>query len=143
MMRTWLCFLAAVMALSLPSGVPAAAGGGGSPVPKGRIVSVDDLHRKWREVSEKKSGAVLLDVRTEEEFRGGHVPGAVNISSSHPEKILKKLPDRNAEIWVHCRSGRRALAVAEYLYRHGYRNVYTVDGGVPDWEEKGYPLAVD
>lgn len=103
-------------------------------------VSVEDLHGKWQEVREKKSKAVLLDVRTPEEFAGGHVPGAINVPSGDPSLVPKTWPDPETEIWAYCRTQRRSAAFASALRNSGYRNVHVVHGGITAWAEKGYPL---
>ncbi|HZM36156.1 MAG TPA: rhodanese-like domain-containing protein [Burkholderiales bacterium] len=109
-------------------------------IPKNRIVSVDDLYRKWQEVQAKKSNAVILDIRTFDEFDNGHLLGANNIDSGHPYLVPATWPDPNTEIWVFCRTKHRATYFSSFLYRYGYKNVYLVDGGIAGWAEKGYPL---
>ena len=76
--------------------------------------------------------AILLDVRTQEEYDGGHVPGAVCFPN---EDILPELPlpfEKDAEILVYCRSGRRSAEAAEKLTGMGYANVSDF-GGIQDW----------
>ena len=109
-------------------------------VSKEGIASVDDLYREWQEVREKKSKAVLLDVRTPEEFESGHVPGAINIPSGDPSLVPKTWPDPETEIWVYCHTQRRSASFASGLRRSGYRNIRAVDGGIKAWAEKGYPI---
>lgn len=76
---------------------------------------------------------VIVDVRTEEEFRQGHIPNAVLIPN---ETILfedpKELPDKSAKILVYCRSGRRSRDAAEKLIEMGYTDVYDF-GGIIHW----------
>nr|WP_326127354.1 rhodanese-like domain-containing protein [uncultured Oscillibacter sp.] len=75
---------------------------------------------------------ILLDVRTQEEYDGGHIPGAVCLPS---EDITADLPlpfGRDAEILVYCRSGRRSAEAAEKLADMGYENVADF-GGILDW----------
>lgn len=75
---------------------------------------------------------ILLDVRTQEEYDGGHVPGAVCFPN---EDILPELPlpfEKDAEILVYCRSGRRSAEAAEKLTGMGYANVSDF-GGIQDW----------
>jgi rhodanese-related sulfurtransferase len=55
--------------------------------------------------------------------------------------ILALWPDRDTEIRVLSRTGRRSMEVGAFLHRHGYRNVYVVDDGAPGWAKKGFPLA--
>jgi len=75
---------------------------------------------------------ILLDVRTQEEYNQGHIPGAVCLPN---EDILPDLPvpfDKDAEILVYCRSGRRSAEAAEKLADMGYTNVADF-GGIQDW----------
>ena len=76
--------------------------------------------------------AILLDVRTQEEYDGGHIPGAVCFPN---EDILPELPlpfEKDAEILVYCRSGCRSAEAAEKLTGMGYANVSDF-GGIQDW----------
>jgi rhodanese-related sulfurtransferase len=109
-------------------------------IPKDHVVSVDALYNKWQEVQDKKSNAVILDIRTGLEFYDGHLLGSNNIDSGNPYLVPKTWPDPNTEIWVFCRTKHRATYFSSFLYRYGYKNVYVVDGGIAGWAEKGYPL---
>jgi rhodanese-related sulfurtransferase len=84
--------------------------------------------------------AILLDVRTEGEYRDGHIPGAILLPVSDIQaKAAEMLPDKNALILVYCRSGHRAAIAAHQLTDMGYTNVYNM-GGIIDWHyntEKG------
>ena len=76
---------------------------------------------------------VVVDVRTREEYDGGHIENAVlvpneSIGSDMPEA----LPDKEATLLIYCRSGRRSKDAAEKLLVLGYQNVYDF-GGVIDW----------
>ncbi|MDD2954858.1 MAG: rhodanese-like domain-containing protein [Oscillospiraceae bacterium] len=76
---------------------------------------------------------VILDVRTEQEYAEGHIPGSVLITDSLlPERAAQCLPDLDAEILVYCRSGRRSAAAAQVLAEMGYSNVWDF-GGILDW----------
>lgn len=76
---------------------------------------------------------IILDVRTEEEFAEGHIPGAVNVAN---EDIIsnppEELPDRNQIIFVYCRSGRRSKEAASKLAAMGYDHIIEC-GGILDW----------
>lgn len=75
---------------------------------------------------------ILLDVRTQEEYDAGHIPGAVCLPN---EDISAGLPlpfGKDAEILVYCRSGRRSAEAAEKLADLGYENVADF-GGIIDW----------
>ena len=78
-------------------------------------------------------GAILLDVRTEEEYATGHIPGAICISNDEiGEKADAMLPDKEQMIYVYCRSGNRSQQAAQALCDLGYTNV-TEMGGIIDW----------
>lgn len=86
-----------------------------------------------KERMDKDDKIIILDVRTEEEYREGHIPGAIVIPnetiSSEP---LKELPDLDQEILVYCRSGNRSAQAAKKLIEAGYTQVYDF-GGINDW----------
>ncbi len=88
---------------------------------------------KVKEMMENSEEFVLLDVRSEEEFSEGHIPGAIVIPH---EEILKRaeaeLPEKDVPVFVYCRSGRRSKIAAEALVSLGYSEVYEF-GGIIDW----------
>ena len=76
---------------------------------------------------------IILDVRTEEEFKSGHIPNAVCIpNESITDKEPSELPDKDQLILVYCRSGRRSKEAAQKLADLGYTNVREF-GGIIDW----------
>ncbi len=86
-----------------------------------------------KEMMEQDDEHVILDVRTEEEYASGHIPGAICIPN---ETIYKdrpqELPDLDQVILVYCRSGNRSKRAARMLYEMGYTQVYEF-GGIKDW----------
>ena len=77
---------------------------------------------------------ILLDVREQEEFDEGHIPGAILIPYTEIEnKAEAMLPDKEAQILVYCRSGRRSKIASESLVDLGYTNVKEF-GGINDWQ---------
>lgn len=81
---------------------------------------------------EENPGLLLLDVRTQEEYDQGHIPGAVCFPN---EEITADMPvvfDKDAEIIVYCRSGHRSAEALEKLRDMGYANVSDL-GGILDW----------
>ena len=76
---------------------------------------------------------ILLDVREQEEFDAGHIPGAILISYTEiDEKAEAMLLDKDKQILVYCRSGRRSKIAAESLAKLGYTNIKEF-GGIIDW----------
>jgi rhodanese-related sulfurtransferase len=78
------------------------------------------------------SGFVLLDVRTEAEFRERYIPGAILIPVNELERRAAELPDKDAVIFVYCRMGVRASNAARILVQQGFTQVFNI-GGIMDW----------
>ncbi len=90
-----------------------------------------------------KSGEVtVLDVRPDEEYRAGHIPGAVSLPLDEIEQRLSEL-ERDREIVAYCRGPYCVLAVeaVEVLGEHGF-NAVRIDIGVPEWRSRGYGIEV-
>ena len=78
-------------------------------------------------------GAVLLDVRTPEEFAERHIPGAINIpNETISTEEIPELPNKDQLILVYCRSGNRSKQASEKLAALGYTNIVEF-GGINDW----------
>ena len=76
---------------------------------------------------------VVMDVRTREEYDGGHIENAVLVpNESIGSEMPEALPDKEAPLLVYCRSGRRSKDAAEKLLALGYQSIYDF-GGVIDW----------
>ena len=77
---------------------------------------------------------ILLDVRSDMEYRTGHIPGAVLLpNETIGSDPIPQLPDKDQLIMVYCRSGNRSRQAAEKLVRLGYTNVVEI-GGIHSWE---------
>jgi rhodanese-related sulfurtransferase len=96
------------------------------------------------EVKKKIDGRekfTLVDVREESEFAKDHLPGAIHLGKGIIERDIEaRVPDLNAEIVLYCGGGFRSALAADNLQKMGYTNVISMDGGIRDWREKGYPL---
>ena len=88
---------------------------------------------KAKELMEEMEEFVLLDVRSEEEYSEGHIPGAVVIPHSEIyDRAEAELPEKDAPVFVYCRSGNRSKVASKALVDLGYSNVYEF-GGIGDW----------
>ena len=86
-----------------------------------------------KEIIDSEEGYIILDVRTQEEYDQGHIPGAILIPNTAIEaKAEDVLTDKNQLILVYCRSGRRSKIAAEALVELGYTNIKEF-GGIIDW----------
>ena len=82
---------------------------------------------------EKDDGHIIIDVRRQDEFVTGHIPGAVCIpNESIGKEKPEELPDTDQIILVYCRSGNRSKQASQKLFDMGYTNVYEF-GGIIDW----------
>ena len=86
-----------------------------------------------KQIMDSEEGYIILDVRTQEEYDEGHIPGAIVISHEEiAEKAEEVLTDKDQLILVYCRSGRRSKIAAEALVELGYTNIKEF-GGIIDW----------
>lgn len=93
------------------------------------------------EVPEVSTGAVLLDVREDDEWALGHAPHALHIPLVDVPARIEEI-DIDAEVYVVCRQGGRSLSAVDYLNRIGYE-AFQVDGGMVAWQKNGLPLVSD
>lgn len=98
-------------------------------------VSVTDL----QQVGMPVDGVIILDVRTDAEVAEGMVPGAIqiNVNSDSFTNEVSQL-DRDATIYVYCRSGGRSVRASEELVSLGFTDVRNVEGGYMAWQKAGY-----
>lgn len=89
------------------------------------------------EMMKKEKNYVIVDVRTPEEYKEGHIPNAINIPldtiDNYNSQNVENLKDKNQLIMVYCRSGRRSSEAAKKLLAKGYMNVIDF-GGINDWK---------
>lgn len=81
------------------------------------------------------NGAILLDVRTAEEYRDGHIDGSVNVPLDRISFIEDIVKDKSAPLYVHCYSGSRSGQAVSYLKEMGYTNAINI-GGISSYRGK-------
>ena len=92
--------------------------------PKAQITNID-----WAKALEmQKAGGVLIDVRTPGEVADGTAPGSINIPLQEAEQRLGEFP-KDKDLLIFCRSGKRSMAVSNFLIQNGYERVFNVVGG--------------
>ncbi|MGA8270904.1 MAG: rhodanese-like domain-containing protein [Candidatus Sulfotelmatobacter sp.] len=102
-----------------------------------RETNIEEVKRKI----DKADKFVLVDVREESEYARDHLPGAIHLGKGIIERDIEaRVPDLSAEIVLYCGGGFRSALAADNLQKMGYKNVLSMDGGIRDWREKGYPL---
>ena len=85
------------------------------------------------EMMAREDGHVIVDVRRQDEYDAGHIPGAILIpNESIGTEPPEQLPDRDQIILIYCRSGNRSKQAAQKLFDMGYTSVYEF-GGINTW----------
>ena len=86
-----------------------------------------------KDMMARDDGHIIVDVRRQDEYDAGHIPGAILIPNESIDKERpKELPDLDQIILVYCRSGRRSKEASEKLAKMGYTNIYEF-GGIITW----------
>jgi rhodanese-related sulfurtransferase len=83
---------------------------------------------------------MLIDVREDNEWAQGHLPGALHLGKGIIERdIEQRVPQTDAKLVLYCGGGFRSALAAENLQKMGYTNVESMDGGFRGWREAGLP----
>lgn len=102
---------------------------GASSKPSYRQITADEAAQMMQE----ETDFVLLDVRTQEEYASGHIPGAICIpNETIGSEEIPELPDKDQLVLVYCRSGNRSKQASQKLAEQGYTNVVEF-GGINGW----------
>jgi molybdopterin/thiamine biosynthesis adenylyltransferase/rhodanese-related sulfurtransferase len=103
-------------------------------------VSVQDVRGRI----DNPDGATLLDVREKDEYRDGHLGGAISVPRGFLEmRIEETVPDKRTPIIAYCAGGTRSLIAARTLKEMGYSNVVSMTGGFTAWKNAGMPFVQD
>jgi molybdopterin/thiamine biosynthesis adenylyltransferase/rhodanese-related sulfurtransferase len=87
--------------------------------------------------------AAWVDVREQDEWQEGHIPGAVHIPRGHLEsRIEEAVPDRTRPVILYCASGNRSAFAARTLSDLGYESVVSLTGGFTDWKRNGFEITI-
>ncbi len=84
---------------------------------------------------------IVLDVRTPDEFKDGHIKNAINIdiNADDAHQKIDKL-NKNAKYIVHCRTNHRSGMAVEYMKTHGFKNIYQMMDGYSGWSSGNKPV---
>ncbi|QEG33828.1 MBL fold metallo-hydrolase [Bythopirellula goksoeyrii] len=104
----------------------------GYPLEKSSTLSVHSLNKQLGEVT-------VLDVRTEKEWNGGHIEGAIHIHGGKLQENFSLVPHEKPVVVI-CGSGYRASIAASFLKREGYKDVANVLGGMTAWNAAGFSV---
>ncbi len=95
-----------------------------------------DIHEAKKRIDK---GAVLVDVREQNEFDELRIPGSILVPLSEFQTRFDELP-KDKELVMQCRSGARSGRMTEFLLANGYTNVVNMAGGILAWNEAGLPV---
>ena len=92
----------------------------------------------WSDQLKNDTNAVILDVRTEDEFNEGLIPGAINIDIYQGQGFINAVEelDKSKNYYVYCRSGGRSGQACSIMSQLGFENAFNLLGGIMNWEEK-------
>ncbi len=92
-------------------------------------------------VQKKEPGFRIIDVRTQGEYKEGHLPGSLNMNVADPDfPVMLRELDRNAPVLVYCRTGRRSGFAVKIMERMGFVNILHMKDGWVAWKEAGMPI---
>lgn len=93
--------------------------------------------QSFQHKTENTENAVILDVRSPQEYQEGHIPGAVNINIQDPD-FMDKLDELATDktYLVYCRSGVRSAKACHMMGSQGFEHLYNLDGGILEWSGK-------
>lgn len=93
------------------------------------------------QMRERGEKFTLVDVREDNEWDEGRLPGAIHLGKGIIERdIEKEIPDHAAKIVLYCGGGFRSALTADNLQKMGYTNVISMDGGYKGWKSAGHPI---
>ena len=79
-------------------------------------------------LKEKENNTILLDVRTKDEYEEGHIPGSINVELDYIDTVKDVIKDKEAKIYLYCRSGHRSGIALNRMKELGYVNLTNIGG---------------
>lgn len=94
--------------------------------------------QEWKEAYRSSEDAVILDVRSEDEFTSGYIKDAVLIDVQDPQNFTTKVAelDTSKDYYVYCRSGKRSLLACQVMQSLGFSKLANLEGGILSWDEE-------
>ena len=91
------------------------------------LLKQPDINRGVQEFKKEKD-AILLDVRTSQEYREGHIPGSKNVPLQQLDKLEELTENKDTVLYVYCHSGGRSRQAVSLLQAMGYTHVHNIGG---------------
>lgn len=95
---------------------------------------------EFQQLIQNRQDIQLVDVRTEEEFQAGHIPGAIliDVKSADFDRLTEEKLQKDIPVAVYCRSGMRSLKAAGRLKDQGFKPIYNLKGGIMEWQDNRF-----
>jgi phage shock protein E len=129
---------------SAPASAPAAAPAAAQPAAtEAQTIDVASLPRdvdvQTTAALREQPDVMILDVREQDEWDAGHIPGAVFMPMGQVPDRMSEIP-KDKTVIVQCRSGNRSSQVTDFLVQQGFTNVHNMSGGLNAWQSAGLPV---
>jgi len=114
----------------------------------GRLAVLNYHQASYREVASSEAAEliqneqpIILDVRTPNEYKRGHLQNSVLIPVQELQNRYKELgTDKDREILIYCATGNRSTVASKILIDSGFKHIVNMRGGIYDWSKKNYPV---
>lgn len=93
---------------------------------------------KWLSSINNSENSLIIDVRTQDEFKDGHIENSLNFNIYDAVKFIEEISklDKKASVHVYCKSGVRSLQACEIIKGMGFSKVFNLIGGITEWKNK-------
>jgi len=102
-----------------------------------KLIDVKSVYEEFQ----SETSSVIIDVRSPEEYNGGHIEKSISLPLEQVESGIEgAVPDKDTQIYMFCRSGGRSSMAQTILADKGYTNVKNIIGGILEWKDQNLPL---
>lgn len=92
---------------------------------------------------EQDNQLILIDCREQAEWDQGHIKGAKLVPLGEIASHIEKMTDKEAPVYIQCRSGQRSMKACQMLLACGFTDLYNVEGGIIAWQNAGFSISHD
>lgn len=103
------------------------------------MIKLIDVHGLKAKIDNKED-IKILDVREQQEWDEGHIKEAQFLPLSQLETQFEAAGNKDQEIIIQCRSGKRSMKACEFLAEKGYQNLINLEGGILSWQDEGFEV---
>ena len=99
---------------------------------------MDIDQNSWKKQTNSEKNAIILDVRTPEEFVISRIPNSINIDFYNPQIFMQEINklDKNQSYYIYCRTGIRSANSCALMKELGFKNTFNLVGGIVEWKGK-------